>query len=123
MTSRYANHPALIAIELMNEPLAPGVSLDTLKRYYKAGYDAVRRYTPSAYIIMSNRLGPADPKELLSFAGGMSRVAIDVHYYSLYTDTFRNMNVQQHIDYIYNQRSSDLNAITTPGGPLVFVGN
>lgn len=119
---RYANNPALIAIELINEPLAPGVNLDTLKTYYKAGYDAVRKYTSTAYVILSNRLGPADSRELLSFASGLNRVVIDVHYYSLYSDFFKSLTVQQHIDYIYNQRSSDLGAVTTSNGPLSFVG-
>ncbi|CAB4313820.1 unnamed protein product [Prunus armeniaca] len=80
LASRYANHPALAAVELMNEPMAPGVNLDSLKNYYKAGYEAVRKHTSSAYVILSNRLGPADAKELLSFAGGLDRVAIDVHF-------------------------------------------
>ncbi|KAM4093947.1 hypothetical protein ACB094_06G157300 [Castanea mollissima] len=59
----YANNPSLAAIELMNEHHAPGVTLDNLKNYYKFEYDAVRKYTPSAYVILSNQLGNADPKE------------------------------------------------------------
>lgn len=122
LAARYANRPSLAAIELINEPLAPGVTLDTLKSYYKAGYDAVRKYTSSAYVIMSNRLGPADHKELLSFASGLSRVVIDVHYYNLFSNNFNSLNVQQNIDYVNNQRASDLGAITTSNGPLTFVG-
>ncbi|XP_048335964.2 probable glucan 1,3-beta-glucosidase A isoform X1 [Ziziphus jujuba] len=122
LAQRYGNNPSLAGIELMNEPFAPGVSLGTLIKYYQAGYDAVRKYTSSAYVILSNRLGPADSKELLSFAGGLSRVAIDVHYYNLYSDFFKTLDVQQNIDFIYNQRSSDLRAVTTSNGPLVFVG-
>ncbi|KAF3441031.1 hypothetical protein FNV43_RR19317 [Rhamnella rubrinervis] len=121
LASRYAKHPSLAAIELMNEPLAPGVNLDSLKNYYKAGYDAVRKYTSSVYVIFSNRLA-ADSKELLSSAAGLNGVAIDVHYYSLFSDDFKKMNVQQNIDFIYNQRSSDLNAVTSSNGPLIFVG-
>ncbi|PQM36022.1 putative glucan 1 3-beta-glucosidase A [Prunus yedoensis var. nudiflora] len=122
LASRYANHPALAAVELMNEPMAPGVNLDSLKNYYKAGYEAVRKHTSSAYVILSNRLGPADAKELLSFAGGLDRVAIDVHFYNLYSDTFNSFSVQQNVDFIYNQRASDLDAVTTSNGPLTFVG-
>eukprot|EP00261_Vitis_vinifera_P017640 XP_010647401.1 PREDICTED: glucan 1,3-beta-glucosidase A [Vitis vinifera] len=122
LAARYANNPSLAAIELMNEPLAPGVTLNDLKKYYKAGYDAVRKYTSNAYVILSNRLGPADSKELLDFARSLNRVVIDVHYYSLFSDMFNNMNVQQNIDFIYNQRASDLSAVTTSNGPLSFVG-
>ncbi|XP_038689402.1 probable glucan 1,3-beta-glucosidase A [Tripterygium wilfordii] len=122
LAKRYANDPSLIAIELMNEPLAPGVTLENLKKFYGAGYDAVRKYTSSAYVILSNRLGPADPRELISFASGLSNVVIDVHYYNLFSDEFSAKNVQQNIDYIYNTRSSDLAKVTTSNGPLSFVG-
>ncbi|XVF61671.1 hypothetical protein PTKIN_Ptkin08bG0149200 [Pterospermum kingtungense] len=121
LAARYGGKPSLAAIELMNEPLAPGVTLDALTNYYKAGYDAVRKHT-NAYVILSNRLGPVDSKELLSFASGLDRVAIDVHYYNLYSDSYKNMNVQQNIDFIYNQRASDIGTLTSANGPLVFVG-
>ena len=112
----------MAAIELMNEPVAPGVTLDALTKYYKAGYDAVRKHT-SAYVILSNRLGPADSKELLSFASSLDCVVIDVHYYNLYDDKFKKMNVQLNINFINNQRSSDLSTLTLANDPLVFVGN
>ncbi|KAH9669978.1 Mannan endo-1,4-beta-mannosidase [Citrus sinensis] len=121
LASRYADHPSLVAIELMNEPKAPDLKLDSLKRYYKAGYDTVRKYSSSAYVILSNRLG-GEWSELLSFASNLSRVVIDVHFYNLFWDNFNKMSVQQNIDYIYRQRSSDLRNVTTPDGPLSFVG-
>ncbi|KAL5555977.1 hypothetical protein UlMin_038213 [Ulmus minor] len=123
LASRYANDPSLVAIEFLNEPMAPGVSLDFLVRYYQAAYDAIRKYTSSAYVILSNRLGwPVDAKELLPFAANLRNVVIDVHFYSLFSSSFRNMNIQQNIDFIYNQRTSDLNAVTPPSGTLSLVG-
>lgn len=119
---RYADNPSFAAIGLMNEPIAPDVNLDTLLKYYKAGHDTVRKYTTTAYVILSNRIRTTDPKELLSFASSLNNVAIDVHYYNLFSDNFKGMNVQQNVDYINNQRSSDLGALTTPNGPLTFVG-
>ncbi|KAI6699616.1 hypothetical protein NL676_013940 [Syzygium grande] len=122
LAARYGNHPALVAIELMNEPLAPGIKLEDLIKYYRLGYEAVRRHTPDAYVILSNRIGPADPQELLEFAGGLSRVVIDVHYYNLFDPKFKQWNLQQNIDYIYNDRASDLSKVTPANGPLSFVG-
>lgn len=116
---RYANRSSLVAIELMNEP--QGVNLESLKSYYQAGYNAVRKHTSSAYVIMSNPLD-RDSKVLLSFAGAFSGVVIDVHYYNLFSDSFSKMNVKQNIDFIKNQRASDLSSLTTPNGPLIFVG-
>ncbi|KAK3011068.1 hypothetical protein RJ639_010743 [Escallonia herrerae] len=105
----------------MNEPLAPGVTFKTLSKFYQAGYNAVRKYTSTAYVILSNRLGPASNKEFLRLARGLSRVVIDVHYYSLYSSDFEKLNVQQNIDLINNQRASQLQEVTPFNGPLSFV--
>ncbi|KAK3423668.1 hypothetical protein EUGRSUZ_F00489 [Eucalyptus grandis] len=122
LTARYAKSPSLYAVELINEPLSPGVALDTLTKYYKAGYDAVRRHSQTAYVVMSNRLGPADPKELFSLASGLAGTVVDVHYYNLFQDIFNSMTVQQNIDFIYTNRTEQLNDITMANGPLTFVG-
>ncbi|CAB4313826.1 unnamed protein product [Prunus armeniaca] len=102
----FGNSPALEGIELMNEPLAPGVSLESLKSYYKADYDTMHKYSPSAYAILANRLGDRDPNELLSFTQNLHGIVIDVHYYNQYEPKFNNFNVQQNINYICNQRAS-----------------
>lgn len=120
---RYTKNPSLLAVELINEPLSPGVTLDSLTKYYRAGYDAVRKYSSTAYVIMSNRLGPHDPKELFNLASDLQRIIIDEHYYNLYNDSvFKSMTVKDNINFIYNKRSAQLNAITTPNGPEIFVG-
>ncbi|KAI4318170.1 hypothetical protein L6164_025973 [Bauhinia variegata] len=119
LANRYSNSSSLAAIEVMNEP--KGVDLDTLKKYYQEAYDAVRKHTESAYVIFSNPLDE-DSKVLLSFARSLDRVVLDVHYYNLYTDSFKNMNAQQNIDYIRKKRASDLQGVTTMNGPLSFVG-
>ncbi|GFP86518.1 probable glucan 1 3-beta-glucosidase a [Phtheirospermum japonicum] len=122
LAKRYANRSSLGAIELINEPLAPGVSLDDLTNYYKQGYAAVRKYSPNAYVILSNRLGDVNNTELLPLAKGGYRCVIDVHYYNLYSTMFVNMTAQQNIDYIYNQRKKTLQEVTPTTGPLSFVG-
>ncbi|KAH6786714.1 hypothetical protein C2S52_006266 [Perilla frutescens var. hirtella] len=122
LTARYAKSPSLFAVELINEPLSPGVSLDTLTKYYRGGLEAVRRHSTTAYIVLSNRLGPHEPRELFSLANGFTKVAIDVHYYNLFSSIFDNLTVQQNIDYVYNNRTEQLSEITTSNGPLVFVG-
>ncbi|XP_028763803.1 probable glucan 1,3-beta-glucosidase A [Neltuma alba] len=120
LAERYGNKPSLGGIELMNEPTL-GPDLDNLKNYYQQAYDAVRKHSEMAYVIMSNPLDHSST-ELLSFFGSFDRVVVDVHYYNLYSDQFKNMNVQQNIDYINNQRASDLSSVTTKNGPLSFIG-
>lgn len=84
----------------------------------------MRRHTSDAYVICSNRLGLAnvqvDHQELLEFAR-----EFDVHYYSLYAPMFkRTTSVQEKVDFIYNQRASDLGKVASldGNGPVSFVG-
>ena len=121
---RYAKHPSLYAVELLNEPLMPDVSLDTLTNYYSAGYNAVRKHSSTAYVLFSNRLGynPADPRELLPLSTELKGSVIDVHYYHLFMEIFKTMNYQQNLDFLYKNVSAELNQLTLPKGPLIFVG-
>lgn len=123
LAGRYASNSALLGIELLNEPRAPGVPVDTLKTYYKRGYDTVRKHSSSAYVIMCNRIGPADAKELFDINNGLTSTVVDVHYYNLYDDsTFKSMSVQENIDYINNNRAQILQSLTSANGPLIYVG-
>jgi len=81
---RYANNTALLAIELLNEPLAPGADLSRLKKYYEDGHKTVRLYSSTTYVIMSNRLNIENQTELLQFAGGFDGAVLDVHYSNPY---------------------------------------
>nr|XP_020156692.1 probable glucan 1,3-beta-glucosidase A [Aegilops tauschii subsp. strangulata] len=121
LAARYAGRPGLLAVELMNEPLAPGVSLDSLKRYYRDAYNTVRKHTLTTYVIMSNRLA-APSTELLDFAGMFPRSVIDVHYYTLFDNKFNTFTVQQNIDYVRNNIASDLKTLSRRIGALTFVG-
>ncbi|XP_009761931.1 putative glucan 1,3-beta-glucosidase A [Nicotiana tabacum] len=122
LTARYAKNPSLYAVELINEPLAPEISFEMVKKYYEAGYNAVRKHSSDAYVVMSNRLGPADPTELLPFASGLKGSVIDVHYYNLFSDMFNDLTVQQNLDFVFNNRSAQLNTVTQSNGPLTLVG-
>lgn len=118
---RYAQSTALLAIELINEPLAPKATLDSLKKYYQEGYNAVRKYTSNAYVIMATRLS-GQSTELIQFASGFQKSVLDVHYYNLFSSEFTTMTVQQNIDYVNNNRSMDLSTVSVANGPLVLVG-
>ncbi|GJV65210.1 probable glucan 1,3-beta-glucosidase A [Tanacetum coccineum] len=103
----------------LNEPRAPEVLRDKLIEYCEAGYEAVRRLALDKFVILSSRNGG---QELFEVAKGKSNVVIDVHYYNLYTDKFAHMTIEEHINYIQNDRVTELKSITNPNGPLIFVG-
>ncbi|KAF6149180.1 hypothetical protein GIB67_026036, partial [Kingdonia uniflora] len=121
LTARYARSPSLYAVELINEPTAPGVSLESLTKYYKAGYAAVRKHSSKAYVVLSNWLSIEDPRELFPLANGLQGSVIDVHYYNLFNSEFDNMTVQENIDFVSMNRTALLNYVTTSNGPLIFV--
>ncbi|XP_057442579.1 probable glucan 1,3-beta-glucosidase A [Lotus japonicus] len=122
LTARYTKSPSLYAVALLNEPRSPGATLESLNKYYKAGYEAVRKHSSKAYVVFSNRLSSPDPREFFNVANGLTRTVIDVHYYNAFGDFFKSMTAQQNIDYIYNDRKAELNYLTTSNGPLVLVG-
>ncbi|RCV12115.1 hypothetical protein SETIT_2G243300v2 [Setaria italica] len=75
--------------------------------------NAVRRHAPTAYVIMPARLA-ADESELLGFAGRFARAVLDVHYYNLFSGAFDHLTVDQNIDFVRKNRSSDLAAVRAP---------
>ncbi|PWA46151.1 actin cross-linking, Fascin, Glycoside hydrolase [Artemisia annua] len=120
-TARYATNRSLYAVQLINEPNASGVTVSALNKYYDAGYKAVRRHAPNAFVILATRLS-GDAKEFFPLAKGMPYVVLDVHYYNLFSDIFNGMTVEQNINFIQTTRSNELQDITTTDGPLTFAG-
>ncbi|KAK3012744.1 hypothetical protein RJ639_008092, partial [Escallonia herrerae] len=121
--AQYAKSPSLYAVELLNEPRSPGATLESVIKYYRDGYNAVRKHSSTAYVVMSNRLGPMDPKALFPLACGLQGTVIDVHYYNLFwPEVFDSMTVQQNINFINTDRSAQLNEVTTANGPVGDTG-
>lgn len=119
---RYAKHPALLGIELLNEPSAATVPLDTLVSYYKQGYQIVRKYSSTAYVIICQRIGNADPLELYQADIGSHNIVVDLHFYNLFDPFYVNMSAADNIQFIYKSREDQLRALNSTNGPLVFIG-
>ncbi|XP_021636405.2 probable glucan 1,3-beta-glucosidase A [Hevea brasiliensis] len=122
LASRYARHPALLGIELLNEPSAASVPLEVLVPYYKQGYQIVRKYSSTAYVIICQRIGNADPLELYQANIGSNNIVVDLHYYNLFDTFFVNMSSEDNIQYVYKSREAQLQALSSANGPLVFIG-
>ncbi|TYI60597.1 hypothetical protein E1A91_D10G114700v1 [Gossypium mustelinum] len=122
LASRYANHPALLGIKLLNEPSAASVPLDVLVPYYKHGYEIVRKHSPSAYVIVCQRIGNANPIELYQADIGSHNLVVDLHYYNLFDPFFVNLSPIENIRFIYESRESQIHALNDAKGPLVFIG-
>lgn len=119
---RYARHPALLGIELLNEPSAATVPLDILVSYYNQGYQTVRKHSSTAYVIVCQRIGNADPSEVYHANIGSRNLVVDLHYYNLFDNFFVNMSAVDNIQFIYKSRETQLEALNSANGPLVFIG-
>ncbi|KAK8940932.1 hypothetical protein KSP39_PZI009954 [Platanthera zijinensis] len=122
LSARYADNPVLLGIELLNEPSAAAVPLDILVSYYKSGYQIVRNYSSMVYVIVCQRIGNADPMELYETNIGVKNVVLDVHYYNLFDAYFGDLNPLQNFQYLYNNRRTQLQALNSINGPLIFIG-
>ncbi|KAM7274759.1 hypothetical protein ACFE04_016625 [Oxalis oulophora] len=122
LASRYAKNPSLLGIELLNEPSAATVPLDVLTSYYKQGYEIVRKHSSTAYVIICQRIGNADPLELYQSNIGSHNVVLDLHYYNLFDNSFVNMSSSDNIQYIYKSRETQIQALNSANGPLIFIG-
>lgn len=122
LTSRYAKHPSLLGIELLNEPLVATVPLDVLVSFYNQGYQIVRKYSSTAYVIFCQRIGNADPLELYQADLGSINTVVDLHYYNMFDSFFSNMSTLDNIQFIYKSRESQVQALNSANGPLVFIG-
>ena len=111
-----------MGIELLNEPSAATVPLDVLVSYYTRGYQIVRNHSTTAYVILCQRIGNADPIELFQAGIGLSNVVVDLHYYNLFDPYFASMNSTQNIEFIYKNRAPQLQALKDANGPLLFIG-
>ncbi|XP_011021833.1 PREDICTED: probable glucan 1,3-beta-glucosidase A isoform X2 [Populus euphratica] len=122
LASRYARHPALLGIELLNEPSSSLVPMEVLVPYYKQGYEIVRKYSSTAYVIICQRIGNADPIELYQANISSHNLVVDLHFYNLFDTYFVNMSTMDNIDFVYKSRAAQLQALNSANGPLVFVG-
>ena len=112
----------MLGIELLNEPSAATVPLDVLVSYYKQGYQIVRKYSSTAYVILCQRIGNADPLELIQANIGFQNIVVDLHFYNLFDNFFVNMSAVDNVEFIYKSRETQLQALNSANGPLVFIG-
>ncbi|MCL7043052.1 hypothetical protein MKW94_026088 [Papaver nudicaule] len=122
LASKYGSDPALLGIELLNEPHSPEVPFNTLQDYYSKGYDIVRKHAPTTYVIVCQLIGPGDPMDIYKANTGKSKVVLDLHHYNLFDQSFDNMSPQENIDFLYKERKPQIQSLNTADGPLVFIG-
>jgi glucan 1,3-beta-glucosidase len=95
LCKRYDGSPALIAIELLNEPSSK-IPHDILTGFYKRGYELVRKYfSESVAVIASDAFRPMDWKGV--FDENYKNIILDLHLYQVFSRDDRKMSMHRHI--------------------------
>ena len=95
VAQRYARHPGLGAISLLNEP-QNDVPASILLEYYQAGYEVVRKYCPERVaVIMEAHQNP----RLAQFHGKLkgTNIVTDTHYYHIFWQEQLRLELNEHI--------------------------
>lgn len=82
LAERYAGNTGVVtAIELMNEPLPPGVNLETLRQFYNDGFGTIRGINGDTAVVLSDAFQGASAWN--GFMPG-NNIIIDTHIYQVF---------------------------------------
>lgn len=96
LAERYAGNPALLGIELLNEPSSK-IPKRTLKKYYQAAYRIIRHTCGNdVWVVFSDSFKPRRWKRQLR-APEFVQTYIDSHQYQVYTSRDKNMDIAGHL--------------------------
>jgi glucan 1,3-beta-glucosidase len=96
MAQRYARHPALWGIQLLNEPHWD-MPLGPLKKFYQDAYKRLRSIVPARVpIVIHDAFRPFEWKGFMT-EPDYSNVILDTHLYQAYTDADRKRTATEHI--------------------------
>ncbi|KAF2093743.1 glycoside hydrolase [Rhizodiscina lignyota] len=89
----HASHPAVAAIELLNEPMGSALNMDTVKQFYMDGWGNLK-VSHVAITIHDAFQGVTNWND---FGSGMWNLIIDTHHYEIFDDGSVAMGIDDHI--------------------------
>ena len=105
LTYRYGNNPVVQGIELLNEPAGFSIPIDTIKDFYRRGYQITQSYNRVTvlhdafvdYSVMTNEFGAGT---------GYNNLALDTHIYQVFSPGENSRSHQQHVAFACGTRSN-----------------
>ncbi len=95
LCKRYDGSPAIIGIELLNEPSSK-IPHELLADFYKKGYEIVRKYFSEAVsVIISDAFRPLDWND--TFDDSYKNLILDVHLYQAFSPEDKKLSMHRHI--------------------------
>ncbi|KAF2755460.1 glucan 1,3-beta-glucosidase precursor [Pseudovirgaria hyperparasitica] len=89
----HANHPAVSAIELLNEPLGPNLNMDTVRQFYMDGWGNLRDNN----VAITFHDAFQGVTSWGNWGSGMWNLLLDTHHYEIFDQSQVSMDPNAHI--------------------------
>lgn len=123
LAQRYAEHPALHGIQVLNEPRWD-IPTDLLKRYTADAYQRIRRHCPPENVTVIFHDGFRNFREYAGFLQEpeFRNVAIDIHRYQCFLKADIDMDIFGHICKIAQERRAEADQLIRESGYQIYCG-
>ena len=102
---KYGNHPALLGIEMLNEPSFE-ISIEILKDFYQSAYSEIRKYAAPGVTIAFHDSFRATAWQNFMKGPGYSKVIMDTHLYQSFTQDDFERNAQEQLIFALNRKKT-----------------
>ena len=89
----HASHPAVAAIELLNEPLGPALDMDTVRQFYMDGWGNLK----NSDVAVTFHDAFEGVNSWNSWGSGMWALLLDTHHYEIFDSGSLALGISQHI--------------------------
>lgn len=113
LARRYGQEPALLAIEVINEPKVRWF-LGRLLKYYDEAFAIVQRFVrPDVKIIVSDAFKPLRMAKALSRRDYGDQLVLDVHLYQVFSRRDQELSFDEHVDKVRHEWQPLLEKLTS----------
>jgi glucan 1,3-beta-glucosidase len=102
---KYGNHPALLGIELLNEPRNT-IPIEILKTFYQDAYPRIRKYAGTNVAVVFHDSFRAMAWKDFMKPPDYTNVLIDTHLYQSFSDEDRRRTAQEQIIFALNRKKT-----------------
>lgn len=115
---RYGKHPALLGIELLNEP-STQIKLATLKKFYQDAYPRLRRHAPAKVaVVFHDSFRPFAWTDFMN-RSPFENVLLDTHLYHCFSDQDKQRTPRQQIAFALLDRKRQLDRMQREELPVI----
>lgn len=102
---KYGQHPALLGIELLNEP-RDQVPLEILQQFYQDAYARLRKQlAPEVAVVFHDSFRPLAWKKFMQ-EPAFSNVILDTHLYQCFDEAAKERTAQQQLAFAINRKTT-----------------